>query len=155
MILASLVYVRRNGETLMIHKQRGAQKGKWNGLGGKFEPGETPEQCARRELLEEAGLVADRLTLKGFLTFPLFDGEDDWYCFVFTCGAFRGEPRSSDEGELHWVPDEAIGDLDIHEGDRVFLPWLDQDGIFSAKLEYRKGRFVGHDVVFYGARGSS
>ena len=145
--------MRRNGETLMIHKARGAQKGKWNGLGGKFEPGETPEQCARRELLEEAGLIAERLTLRGFITFPLFDGEDDWYCFVFTCEGFRGEPRSSDEGELHWVPDEAIADLNIHEGDKVFLPWLDQDRFFSAEFIYRKGQFVRHDVVFYGPQG--
>lgn len=149
MILATLVYVRQQGSTLMIHKRRGHQRGKWNGLGGKFEPGETPEACARREVREEAGVVARELRLRGFLTFPLFDTENDWYVFVFTCDRFDGVPRASDEGELHWIDDRALLDLELHEGDRVFLPWLDGDRIFSAELVYEGGRFARHDVVFY------
>ena len=149
MILATLVYVRQQGSTLMIHKRRGPQRGKWNGLGGKFEPGETPEACARREVLEEAGLVARELRLRGFITFPLFDTEQDWYVFVFTCERFSGEPRSSDEGDLHWIPDRALPDLDLHEGDRVFLPWLDRDEFFSAEFVYERGAFRRHHVVFY------
>lgn len=133
----------------MIHKQRGAQRGKWNGLGGKFEPGETPEACARREVYEEAGLLAHDLQLRGFITFPLFDTQHDWYVFVFTCTEFEGELRPSDEGDLHWVPDDALPDLDLHEGDRVFLPWLDQERIFSARLMYEDGAFQTHEVVFY------
>lgn len=149
MILATLVYLRRNGHTLMIHKQRGAQRGKWNGLGGKFEPGETPEACARREVFEEAGLVARDLDLRGFITFPLFDTEQDWYVFVFTCTAFEGELTASDEGELHWIPDGAVDGLDLHEGDHAFLPWLEQDRIFSARLSYEHGLYQRHEVVFY------
>lgn len=149
MILATLIYVRSEGHTLMIHKQRGSQRGKWNGLGGKFEPGETPEECARREVFEEAGLHAENLQLRGFITFPLFDSEHDWYVFVFTCTVFRGSLTPSDEGELHWVPNAALTDLNLHEGDRVFLPWLDQERLFSAKLVYENGRFERHDVTFY------
>lgn len=133
----------------MIHKRRGYQRGKWNGLGGKLEPGETPEECARREVYEEAGLLATELRLNGFITFPLFDTEHDWYVFVFTCAAFGGQPRASDEGDLHWIPDDELTGLELHEGDRVFLPWLDRDRLFSAKLIYEKGEFRRHEVVFY------
>ena len=62
-----------------------------NGLGGKFEEGESPEECAIRELKEESGLIAKKIVLKGHITFPLFDGKDDWYVFVFTIPEFEGE----------------------------------------------------------------
>ena len=68
MKLATLCYVKRNGKTLMIHrikKDNDMHMGKWNGLGGKFEEGETPEECAIREVYEESGLVVTNLQLKG------------------------------------------------------------------------------------------
>ena len=73
MKLATLCYVRHNNKTLMIHRIKKANdmhQGKWNGLGGKIESGETPEECARREIKEESGLTVTNLILKGFLTFP-------------------------------------------------------------------------------------
>ena len=67
MKLATLAYLRRGGCTLMLRKARGYQAGKWNGLGGKFLPGESPEACLRREVLEESGLTVERAVLKGVL----------------------------------------------------------------------------------------
>ena len=86
MKLATLCYVRHDNRTLMIHrikKPNDMHQGKWNGLGGKLEAGETPEECAVREIYEESGLLAHSLLLKGFLTFPGFANEEDWYTFVF------------------------------------------------------------------------
>ena len=86
MKLATLCYLRKDGTTLMVHRIKKANdihQGKWNGLGGKLEPGETPEECAMREIFEESGLRAKNLKLKGFLTFPLFARDEDWYAFVF------------------------------------------------------------------------
>ena len=103
MQLATLCYVRDNNQTLMIHrvkKQQDIHKGKWNGLGGKFEPGETPEECARREVLEESGLIVEKMNLKGLLTFPMFDGKKDWYVFVFVIEAFSVSLIDSPEGKL-------------------------------------------------------
>ena len=68
MKLATLCYVRSGGKTLMVHRIKKANdmhQGRWNGLGGKLEPGETPEECAVREIREESGLVARNLILKG------------------------------------------------------------------------------------------
>ena len=149
MKLATLVYVKREGHTLMLHKARGYQQGKWNGLGGKFDPGESPEDCMKREVFEESGLRVEAAQLKGFITFPTFDGEDDWYAFVYIVSKFSGTLKASDEGELSWIPDAKVLDLNIYDGDRVFLPWLEQPGLFSAKFVYEDGVFKEHEVVFY------
>jgi len=109
-------------------------EGKWNAPGGKFEPGETPEHCARREVLEETGLVVGTLQWKGLLTFPMFDGVDDWYVHVFTSHDFTGRMIDSPEGELHWIRTDALADLELWEGDRIFLPWVFGPHCFSAQF---------------------
>lgn len=150
--LCTLAYVRDGDTTLMLRRpDDGAhlQAGKFNGLGGKFEPGESPEECLAREVFEESGLVVEKAKLKGFITFPDFDGRDDWYVFVYLVTSFSGEAAASEEGELHWVPTSEVPELPLWEGDRVFLPWLDVPGMFSAVFRYQGGRFVAHDVVFY------
>lgn len=152
MKFATLCYVRSNGQTLMIHrikKPNDMHAGKWNGLGGKLEPGETPEECARREIQEESGLRASSLQWKGLLTFPQFSKQEDWYAFVFVANGFEGELGASAEGELRWINDEELLALNLWEGDRIFLPWLDQSGFFSAKFIYQDGRLIDHQVVFY------
>lgn len=149
MIPSTLVYVRRDETTLMLRKARGHQAGKWNALGGKAEPGEMPEACARREIREEAGLEIERLNYRGLIVFPRFDGTNDWYVWIYLATA-RGEPRPSDEGELAWIPTAELTELELHEGDRVFLPWLDRsEAVFSARFDYEGGRFLGHEVAFY------
>jgi 8-oxo-dGTP diphosphatase len=124
-------------------------RGKWNGLGGKFEPGETPEECARREILEESGLTVEHMDFKGMITFPGFANEEDWYTFVFVVDAFYGELIEPEEGYLQWIDDEALFDLSLWEGDRVFLKWLDREDLFSAKFVYKDGIFVDYEVNFY------
>lgn len=152
MRLGTLCYLRKGGKTLMVHrikKPNDMHQGKWNGLGGKLEQGETPEECAIREIYEESGLVVKNLVYKGLLTFPGFADEEDWYAFVFVATDFEGELIDSPEGRLDWVDDAGLLDLNLWEGDRLFIPWLDRPGIFSGKLTYRDGRLIDHQVVFY------
>jgi 8-oxo-dGTP diphosphatase len=152
MKLATLCYVQTHGKTLMIHRVKrddDMHKGKWNGLGGKVEPGETPEECVIREVREECGLTVKNPSLKGFLTFPAFDGVDDWYVIVFVASEYEGELIESEEGVLQWVEDSKLVHLNVWEGDRVFLKWLTQKGFFSAKFVYRNGKLQDHTVVFY------
>jgi 8-oxo-dGTP diphosphatase len=152
MKLATLCYVRRAGKTLMLHRVKKANdmhQGRWNGLGGKLEPGETPEECVVREIREESGLVARNPILKGFLTFPGFANDEDWYAFVFIVNDFSGELIDSPEGDLQWIDDRDLSGLFLWEGDFIFLPWLDRPGFFSAKFVYTDGRLVHHEVVFH------
>ena len=152
MKLATLCYLRRNGQTLMMHRIKRANDmhyGKWNGLGGKFHSGETPEECVIREVKEESGFLISKPELKGFLTFPSFDAWDDWYVFVFLAGEFKGSLTETEEGHLAWINDEDLTKLDLWEGDHIFLPWLDKPGLFSAKFIYQQGKLAGHSVNFY------
>lgn len=153
MKLATLCYVRNEGKTLMVHRIKKANdmhQGKWNGLGGKLDPGETPEECARREIEEESGLRVTDLDYKGLITFPAFSEEEDWYTFIFVAENFTGELIDSPEGTLAWIEDSALLDLNLWEGDRIFLKWLDEPAIFSAKFVYQDYQFTGYEVVFYG-----
>lgn len=150
--LATLVYVRQDGKTLMLRRggdDTHLHAGKWNGLGGKFEPSESPEDCMRREVLEESGLTVLQAQLKGFITFPRFDGDDDWYVWVYVVTDHTGTPTPSDEGDLFWIPNDELTDLPLWEGDKHFLPWLDQPGVFSAMFDYEGGAYVRHKVEFY------
>ena len=152
MKLATLCYVRQSDKTLMIHrvkKQNDMHAGKWNGLGGKLEPGETPEECAVREIREESGLVASNPLLKGILTFPMFDAKDDWYAFVFLVHEYEGRLSDSQEGILRWINDSDLLKLALWEGDRIFIPWLDRPGFFSGKFIYQNGELIDHRVIFH------
>ena len=150
--LATLVYVKRPGQTLMLHRVKRAgdmHQGKWNGLGGKLEGGESPEACAVREVLEESGLQIVAPALRGFLTFPSFREDEDWYCFVFVADTFHGELIDCAEGVLAWVDDEKLLELPLWPGDRIFLPWLEQPRFFSGKFVYVDGALVHHEVNFH------
>lgn len=154
MKLATLCYVidKNNNSTLMIHrvkKQNDYHEGKWNGLGGKFEHGESPEECAIREIEEESGLKVKSVIMKGFITFPMFDGKEDWYVFLFTANEFSGNLIDSNEGNLAWIKNEKLTELKLWDGDKIFIPWLFNDGFFSAKFNYENGKYVSHEVLFY------
>lgn len=150
--MATLCYLRDGKNTLMLHRIKKANdmhQGKWNGLGGKVENGETPEACAIREVLEESGLSVSNPKLKGFITFPNFDGHNDWYVFVYCFDEYTGQIIDSPEGILEWVSRERLSTLPLWEGDRIFMEWLDQPGIFSAVFKYEAGRLLDWSVTWY------
>lgn len=152
MKLATLCYLKKNGKTLMLHRVKKANdvhEGKWNGLGGKFEEGESPEDCVIREVREESGLKIKSPSLKGVLTFPGFARDEDWYVFVFTASRFTGRLIDSPEGDLEWVPDRNLLKLNLWEGDKVFLPLLKRRGHFSGKFHYKAGRLTKYSVEKY------
>ena len=154
MKLATLCYVqdKKTNSTLMLHrvkKENDYHRGKWNGLGGKFEPGESPEECAVREIKEESGLNVKSIKMKGFITFPIFDGIEDWHVFVFVIDDYNGELIDSNEGNLGWIPNEELININLWEGDKYFIPWLFEDNFFSAKFIYEDGKYLSHTVHFY------
>ena len=132
-----------------IKKENDIHKNKWNGLGGKLEPGESPEECVKREVFEESGLIIESPNLHGVITFPKFDGIDDWIVFVYTANNFEGNLIDCDEGKLDWVSDDQLLKLNLWEGDKIFIPWLTQDKFFSAKFIYEKKKLINYDVIFY------
>lgn len=152
MVLTTLCYIKKDGKTLMLHrvkKKNDIHVDKWNGLGGHIEQGETPEECVIREVCEESGLTLKKPLLHGILTFPLFDGLEDEYTFLFTASDFEGEIIDSPEGILEWIDDSEMRNLNLWEGDKVFLQWLEDGRFFSGKLVYKNGVLVEHKVTFY------
>ncbi len=152
MKLATLCYIKKDGKTLMLHrnkKKNDMNSGKWIGLGGKIEDGETPEECAIREIKEESGLIAKNLIFKGFLTFPQFDNIETWYVFLYLITQFEGELINSNEGTLKWVDDKELFELPMWEGDMIFLKWLNEKGIYSAKFTYNNERFINYQYIKY------
>ena len=151
MILATLCYIQHSGSTLMIHRVKRAgdiHLGKWNGLGGKFERGESPEECVVREVHEESGLEIRHPNLCGLLMFPGFKG-NDWYVFVFTAQEFSGELKENEEGYLKWIEEAQLESLPLWPSDHIFLPWIKQGRFFSAKFIYDGNEMKEHTVAFY------
>lgn len=156
-ICATLCYVLHEDKVLMIFKDKKLHSphyGKYNGLGGKFEPGETPEDCVKREVLEESGLSIINMDFCGMIQFPSFYKGNDWMVFIYTAQDFQGKIQDSPEGSLVWVNKDRITDLPLWEGDSIFLPWIFEDRFFSAKFNYDNGHYLNHEVVFYGSRES-
>ena len=152
MKLATLCYLRKNNKTLMMHrvkKENDIHQDKWNGLGGKFQPGESPEECVIREIKEESGLRLINPEMRGFLTFPEFSAGEDWYVFVFVARQFEGDLIDSTEGNLEWIDDDQLLKLNLWEGDRYFIEWLDKDVFFSGKFYYKNGDLIDHNMVIH------
>lgn len=140
MKMTTLCYLERGDEYLMLHrtkKQNDENHDKWIGVGGKFEAGESPEDCMRREIFEETGLTVTDYRYRGIVTFvsDLYETE---YMHLFTVTDWTGEARECDEGELAWIKKQKLFDLTLWQGDRIFLRLLQEDApFFSLKLTYR------------------
>lgn len=138
MLQTTLCYLIENGKTLMLHRIKKKNDGnhdKWIGIGGKFEPGESPEECMQREFLEETGLSLPDARYRGLVTFVSGDWRE--YMHLFTATQAQGELIECDEGVLEWIEWERLTHLPIWEGDKVFLRLLEtRETFFSLKLVY-------------------
>ena len=124
----TLCYLERDGCYLMLHrtkKEQDENAGKWVGVGGKFEPGESPDACLVREVREETGLALQSWNFHGVVSF-LSDVYETEQMFLFTSEDFSGTLHECDEGELAWVEKKKVAGLPLWEGDRVFLRLLEQ-----------------------------
>lgn len=138
MINTSLCYIERGEQYLMLHrvkKQNDQNHDKWIGIGGKFEAGESPEDCVLREVREETGLTLTHWRYCGIVTFVLADWTE--YMHLFCADGFEGTLRECDEGVLEWIDKSALRALPMWEGDKIFLDLMQAHRpFFSLKLVY-------------------
>ena len=138
--LTTLCYLVKGDKVLMLHrvvKKNDVNKDKWIGVGGHFEKNESPEDCARREIFEETGLVVTKLDLRGVVTFISGKLDHAEYMFLFLARDWTGTPHECDEGVLAWTDFEAVKKLELWEGDRIFLKLVSENHpFFSLKLTY-------------------
>lgn len=145
--ITTLCYIEDGDKYLMLHRdasETDINRGKWLGIGGHFEAGESPEECVRREVMEETGLTLSALTFRGVITFSVPD-DDIWeQIHLFTARARAGVCPACDEGTLAWVEKTRLAELPLWEGDRLFLRLLaDGAPFFSLKLVYRGDTLTG------------
>lgn len=139
MLNTTLCYIEKDGFYLMLHrtkKKNDVNHDKWVGIGGKFEEGESPEDCLLREVKEEVGITLLSYTYRGIITF-VSDKYPTEYMHLFTASDFVGEVLPCDEGEPVWVEKSKIASLPIWEGDKIFFRLLNENApFFSLKLKY-------------------
>ncbi len=144
MLQTTLCYIRQEDCCLMLHrvkKKNDINHDKWIGIGGKFEPRESPEDCLLREVQEETGLHLTRWRYRGIVTF--LSGDDEEQMHLYTADRFEGTLKDCDEGDLQWVPMSRLYDLTLWEGDRIFLRLLQrEEPFFSLKLVYEGDRLT-------------
>ena len=137
--LTTLCHIEKDGKYLMLHrvkKEHDINKDKWIGVGGHFEKDESPEECLDREVKEETGCTLTESKLRGIVTFISGDGVTE-YMFLYSAYGLNGTLTECDEGVLEWIDKDAVYDLNIWEGDKIFFRLLEErDDFFSLKLVY-------------------
>ena len=143
----TLCYIRKNGKLLLLfrnRKEHDPNEGKWVGIGGKFEEGETAEECLLREVKEETGLLLTSFYFHGVISFrsDRWEPED---MYLFSSDGFEGEiAEDCPEGILRWIPEEEVLKLPMWEGDRYFLePLIKGEKQIEMTLFYEGDALVG------------
>lgn len=137
--LSTLCYIEKDGKYLMLNrnkKKNDINEGKWIGVGGHFEENESPEECLLREVKEETGYTLTSYQFRGIVTFVSGSGVTE-YMSLFTADGFEGEEVVCNEGDLAWIELDRVEELELWEGDRIFLRLLREGtDFFSLKLVY-------------------
>ena len=152
MILSTLCYIEKDNKYLMLHrtkKKNDINKDKWLGIGGKFEEGESPEECIVREVMEETGLKLNSYQLRTIVTYVSTNWETE-YMYVFTSNDFTGNLIECNEGDLQWIDKKEVTKLNTWEGDKIFMEKLQNDNIFfTVKFEYDGDKLIKYNLKEY------
>lgn len=149
-VLATLAYIMspEGQSVLMIHRNSRPDDihyGKYNGLGGKLDPGEDVAEGVRREIREEAGIEAEKLTLRGTVSWPGFANGEDWFAFIFRVDRWSGTPLiGNHEGTLEWVPISRLHELNLWDSDRLWIDMVFEQTprMFHGVAPYADGKMI-------------
>ena len=142
---ATLVFVGRGEEILLINKKTGLGKGKINGPGGKVDPGETPEICAVRECQEELGITVSNLEYCGQHRFQFVDGYSI-HVWVYRTRDFEGLPVETREARPLWVAMDDIPYDEMWEDDRLWIPMLLRGERFQTRWIFDGDSMLDYDI---------
>lgn len=143
---ATLVFVIREGQILLINKKTGLGKGKVNGPGGKVEKGESPEACAIRECQEELGITVSNLQYSGQHRFQFVDGYSI-LVWVYRTDEFEGIPTETVEAAPLWVSLDDIPYDQMWEDDRIWLPMLLRGELFQGRWIFNGDKMLDYELL--------
>ncbi len=139
-----LTYIEKDNKYLMLYrnkKENDLNEGKWIGIGGHIEKGETPDMAMIREVKEETGLDVISYKYRGLVHFASDDYQEVMY--LYTVDSFKGELIECDEGTLEFIPKDNILSLNMWEGDKYFLNLIKEDvSDFEIELFYSKDKLI-------------
>jgi len=140
----TLCYIEKDNCYLMLYRNKrkvDINKGKWIGVGGHLENGETKDECLVREVYEETGLTLNSFKFRGEIVFYIDDIIEISY--LYTSNDFSGILKECDEGILKWIPKDEVLDLPLWEADPIFLKKLmNYDDFFKLELHYEKNKLI-------------
>lgn len=141
----TVTYLKKDDNYLMLYrnkKENDINKGKWIGVGGHIEKGETPEDSAIREIYEETGYKVKKLEFRGIILF-VYNGNRE-YIYVYTSNEFEGTLKECDEGDLKYINEKEILSLNLWEGDKYFLKHIleNDSNIFFYDMEYENDNLI-------------
>jgi 8-oxo-dGTP diphosphatase len=142
---ATLMFVLRDGQILLIRKKRGLGAGKINGPGGRLDPGESPRQAAVREVEEEICVTPTGIRPHGELSFQFVDGYSI-HVYVFSAGGFEGELRETEEAIPLWFDVDRIPYPEMWSDDPIWLPLLLRGKAFAGRFVFDGDDMLDHEL---------
>lgn len=150
-MLTTVCYLQRDNKYLMLYRNKkkiDVNKGKWIGVGGKLEEGESPEECIKREIKEETGYTANNCKERGIVVFN-YNDEPSEFMYLYTCNDFTGNIIDCDEGDLKWIPKDEVKELNLWEGDKIFIDLIQNKApYFFLTLNYKNDELISHTLEF-------
>ena len=142
---ATLLFVIRDGQVLLIRKKRGLGAGKVNGPGGRRDPGETPLECAVREVQEELCVTPTGIEPRGELRFQFIDGYSI-HVHVFSASDCDGEPEETEEAIPLWTDLDRIPYDEMWADDRLWLPLMLKGTAFTGRFIFDGDTMLDHEI---------
>ncbi|RRD39768.1 NUDIX domain-containing protein [Leptotrichia sp. OH3620_COT-345] len=150
-MITTLCYLEKDDKYLMLYRNKkkvDINKGKWLGVGGKLEKGEMPEQCLKREVKEETGYKLKSYKYRGLVIFN-YNDDEPLFIYLYTSSDFYGIEKKCNEGELRWIRKEEIFNLELWEGDKIFLELLFKNSpFFYLILNYENNDLISSKLEF-------
>ncbi len=143
---ATLLFIRRNGKLLLIHKKLGLGAGKINGPGGRVDPGETPRQAAIREVQEELRITPTGVKKAGELLFQFTNGHSI-HGYVYTATGYTGRPTETREAKPIWISDKEIPYHNMWADDRIWVPLMLAGKRFRGRFLFRDDQMLACDMT--------